>query len=34
MVVYNPLFHLVYCEKHPKDIVDMSFENMKSYVNY
>ena len=34
MVIHNPLFHLVYCKKHPKDIVDMGFENMKSYVNY
>ena len=34
MVVYNPLFHLVYCKKHPKDIVDMGLGNMLSYINY
>ena len=25
MVVHNPLFHLAYCKKHTKDIVDMGF---------
>lgn len=28
MVVHNPLFHLAYCEKHLKDIMDIGFENM------
>ena len=32
MVVYNPLFHLVYCKKYPKDIVDMGCgEHVKLY---
>jgi len=29
MVVYNSLFHLVYCEKYPKDIVDMGLGTCK-----